>query len=335
MGLSGRQRTRLAALFITAALAFHSGPARAAGCQYQNLMPAFLAFEQQTKALPPARRAQLFADDFAPRHPDFYGEMGHIEGYNGLPPKDRLTKDALRLLDPANMETLPGFTPLTQERFEAAARATDADFSQAQMAFARTFPNLQCPASITFGPSFLHFDGHVYYDGNGRQHMMFGVDALAVEHRPADMPALYAHELFHIYHRQALGRAFLKGDRSSVLWSMWFEGLATYVSRQMNPALSLQQALAFPSDLVDRMQAPGVEQNAARLMLADLDASNPAWFDTTHTITGLPPRAGYYMGYALAASLGRHYSLDQLAHLQPEQVKIEARKFFAAQAKAG
>jgi hypothetical protein len=83
------------------------------------------------------------------------------------------------------------------------------------------------------------------------------------------------------------------------------------------------------------MQAPGVEQNAARLMLADLDASNPAWFDTTHAITGLPPRAGYYMGYALAASLGRHYSLDQLAHLQPQQVKIEARKFFAARAKAG
>lgn len=333
MGLSGRYHALRMTLFMTAALAFHPGPALAA-CQYQNLMPEFLAFEQQTKDLPPARRAQLFADDFAPRYPDFYGEMGQIEGYSGLPPKDRLTKDALRLLDPSNMETLPGFPPLTQERFEVAARTTDADFSQAQRMFSRTFPNFRCPATITFGPSFLHFDGHVYHDKSGRQHMMFGVDALAVEHRPADMPALYVHELFHIYHREALGTVYPKSDKFSVLWSMWSEGLATYVSQQLNPTLSLQQALVFPSDLVERMQAPGAEQHAARLMLADLDTSNSIWFDTMRAVADLPPRAGYYMGYALATSLGHRYSLDQLAHLRPALVKTEARKFFEARAKA-
>lgn len=321
-----------ATLFAVAALAFHPASALAAVCQYQNLMPAFLAFQQQTKDLPPARRAQLFTDDFAPRYPDFYREMGHIEGYHDLPPKDRLAKDASRLLDPGNPETLPGFPPLTQERFEAAARATSADFGQAQVAFSRTFPNFHCPATITFGPSFLHFDGHVYYDKSG-QHMLFGVDALAIEHSPADMRALYAHELFHIYHREALGTAYPKGDRS--IWlSMWFEGLATYVSQQLNPALSTQQILVFPADLVERMRAPGVEQHAARLLLPDLDTSNSAWFDTTRAVADLPPRAGYYMGYELAAALGRRYSLDQLAHLTPEQVKIEMRKFFEAQAKA-
>lgn len=296
-------------------------------------MPEFLAFEQRTHDLPPARRARIFADAFAPRHAEFYGEMGHIEGYSGLPPADRLTQDALRLLDPTKLETLSGFQPLTQQRFEAAARATGTDFDQAQAAFLQTFPNFRCPATITFGPSFLHFDGHVYYDKKG-QHMMFGVDALAVEHRPADMSALYEHELFHIYHRETLGTAYPAGERFSVLWSMWSEGLATYISRQLNPKLSLQQALVFPADLVDRMRSPGVRQHAARLMLTDLDTSNPVWFDTTRAIAGLPPRAGYYMGYDLAASLGRRYSLDQLAHLQPEQVKIEAQKFFEAQARA-
>ena len=333
MGLSDRHHILCAALFAVAALALHPAPALAAVCQYQNLMPEFLAFEQQTKDLPPARQAQIFADDFVPRYSDFYREMGHIEGYDGPPPKDRLAKDALRLLDPGNLETLPGFPPLTQERFEAAARATGADFDQAQMAFSRTFPNFHCPATITFGPSFLHFDGHVYNDESG-QHMMFGVDALAIEHRPADMRALYAHELFHIYHREALGAVYPKSDRS-VWWSMWSEGLATYISQRLNPALSAQQILGFPADLADRMQAPGVEQHAARLLLPDLDTSNSAWFDTTHAVADLPPRAGYYMGYALAASLGRHYSFDQLAHLPPERVRIEARKFFEAQAKAG
>ncbi len=125
MGLSGQDRVLRTALFMAAALAFHPGAALAA-CQYRNLMPEFLAFEQRTHDLPPARRARIFAGEFAPRHAEFYGEMGHIEGYSGLPPADRLTQDALRLLDPAKLETLPGFQPLTQQRFEAAAPAIKA-----------------------------------------------------------------------------------------------------------------------------------------------------------------------------------------------------------------
>ncbi|MBN9545598.1 MAG: hypothetical protein J0I19_09000 [Alphaproteobacteria bacterium] len=78
---------------MAVALAFHPGAALAA-CQYQNLMPEFLAFEQRTHDLPPARRARIFAGEFAPRHAEFYGEMGHIEGYSGLPPADRLTQDS-------------------------------------------------------------------------------------------------------------------------------------------------------------------------------------------------------------------------------------------------
>jgi len=47
------------------------------------------------------------------------------------------------------------------------------------MAFSDTFPDFKCPAEITLGPSFLHFDGHVYFDKAGGQHMLFGVGALA------------------------------------------------------------------------------------------------------------------------------------------------------------
>jgi hypothetical protein len=305
-------------------------PASASVCHYDNLMPAFLAFEQQTEDLPPERRAQLFADTFAPKYRDFYSELGRVEDGKGFPTSTRLRKDALGLLDPGHMESLPGFAPLTQAKFEAVARSTGPEFDHAQAAFSDTFPDFKCPAEITLGPSFLHFDGHVYFDKAGGRHMLFGVDALAVEHNQAEMPAIFAHELFHTYHREALGKAYPKDD-GALWWSMWMEGLATYASQRLNPALSPQQVLGFPPDLVTRMQMPGVIQRAARLLLADLDTSNSAWFETTHTVSNLPPRTGYYMGYELAASLGRDHSLDWLAHLPPAQVKQEARKFLMSE----
>jgi hypothetical protein len=145
-------------------------------------MRAFLAFEDQTKDLPPELRAQLFANAFAPKHRDFYSELGRIEGGKGFP-TSRLREDALGLLDPARMESLPGFAPLTQAKLEAMARAMGPDFDRAQAALSRAFPSFQCSREIAFGPSFLHFDGHVFDDENG-QHILFGVDALAVSAAP-------------------------------------------------------------------------------------------------------------------------------------------------------
>ena len=144
------------------------------------------------------------------------------------------------------------------------------------------------------------------------------------------MPALYAHELFHIYHRQILAGAYPKDD-DVVWWRMWEEGLATHVSRRLNPALTPQQVLVFPIDMVARMQAPGAKARAARQMLADFDKPDSALFDSRNAIAGLPERAGYDMGYELAASLGRGHSLAWLAHLPPARVKIAARKFLDAE----
>jgi hypothetical protein len=311
---------------VLALLAFTS-PASAGVCRYENMMPAFLTFERQTKDLAPAQRANLFANQFALQYRDFYGELGQVEGDKGFPPAARLRQEALGLLDPAHMESLPGFAPLTQARFEAIAQATGPDFEQAQSAFLRAFPDFHCQVAIAFGPSFLHFDGHAYEDKSGR-HLLFGVDAIALEHGPAELPVFYEHELFHVYHGEVLGKVYPKDDKG-LWWVMWEEGLASYVSQRLNPAVSPQQVFWFPADLVARMQMPGATQRAARLMLADFDKSGETyWFDSGHSAPGnLPPRAGYYMGYELAASLGRDHSLAWLAHLPPESVKLEACKF--------
>jgi hypothetical protein len=115
---------------------------------------------------------------------------------------------------------------------------------------------------------------------------------------------------------------------------MWEEGLATYVSQRLNSGLDAQQVLWFPQDIVRQMQAPGASARAAKLMLADFDkASGTHWFDTGEGPPGLPPRAGYYMGYLLASQLGRDHALSWLAQLPPDQVKRYARTFLEARAR--
>ncbi|HEX4534857.1 MAG TPA: hypothetical protein VH000_11545, partial [Rhizomicrobium sp.] len=119
-------------------------------------------------------------------------------------------------------------------------------------------------------------------------------------------------------------------DDAVTWWAMWEEGLATYISQRMNPSLPAQQVLWFPTDIVARMQAPGVMVRAAKLMLENFDKSDSAhslFFESGHSTSGLPPRAGYYMGYRMAVELGRDHSLAWLARLHPADVKTRARAF--------
>jgi uncharacterized protein YjaZ len=82
-------------------------------------------------------------------------------------------------------------------------------------------------------------------------------------------------------------------------------------------------------------------QKAALLMLDDFDKSpfdksaqmSQPWFQMGRSAPGLPPRAGYYVGYRMAAELGRNHSLSWLAHLSPDDVKRQARAFLVAKAR--
>jgi hypothetical protein len=96
----------------------------------------------------------------------------------------------------------------------------------------------------------------------------------------------------------------------------WAEGLATYVSAALYPDNPISDSMIFPPDLAERA-APQIAQLARTLR--DNDAPNPSlyaeYFETDSTKNGIPPRAGYYVGYRVAALAAREHSLYQLAHL--------------------
>ena len=317
-------RTTAALLGLIACAA----PAVAGVCQTTNLMPDFLAFRDATATLPLDERADRFLTDVAAKYPeyfksDIFGSDQELRGY------------ALRLLDPAHPEQFADYPALTEERLRGMSAAFPGHFANAEARFALTFADFRCETPILFGPSFLRFAGSGGTGPDGVYRMRFGIDMLAVLQAPSDLPILFSHELFHVYHRQALGKT-LEQNFGVVWWGAWVEGLASYVSYRITPGATPKQALAWPSGMVERMQAPGVMKLAAARMLEDMDAKGTAyglWFHMNESTPGLPPCAGYYMGYRMAAALAAKRSLPELARLTPEKLKPLIRKFLAEQAR--
>jgi hypothetical protein len=297
-------------------------------CGYQDLMPAYEKFAAETDGLPPQQRAAAFVRDFAPRFPDYYAPEVFGDAA-------RMQARALRYFDPAQAAVVfPGVPPLTAERLTALGGVVGPQFAQQQRRFMQTFTDFSCDTIVEFGVSLLKFDGHPIEFG-GKQYLLFGVDIIAMLHGPADMPAFFDHEIFHLYHRQVIGSRAPQGE-TPAWWTMWVEGLATYVSQRMNPRLNAQQVFWYPRDMVARM-----EQNrtrAAQLMLHDTDKTGSdadRWFVGSTSVDGLPVRAGYYLGYLFAKSEGDGQPLPQLARKAPEEIHKEAVTFLTQLARAG
>ena len=286
-------------------------------CTYDDLMPAYIAFLDKTKGDTPEQRADAFVNDFAAAHPDFYGADSFRDGH--------LRKMALRYFDPAQRKVFPGFAPVTDAQVIAMGRVVGPAFAREQQRFVKVFRDFDCKTVVGFGPAFFSFDGHTD-DFGGRNHLLFGVDLIAMLHRPADMPAFFDHELFHVYHAQIVSQKVFDNDTG--WWNLWCEGLATYVSQRMNPGLDAQQVLWFPSDLAARMEP--LRAHAAELLLHDIDAhggQSGRWFSSGQSVEGLPPRAGYYLGYVFAKHMGDGHPLPQLARYDQTQLRPAAIGF--------
>jgi hypothetical protein len=263
-------------------------------CTFEDLMPAYDKFAQATAGVAPAQRAAAFVTTVASRYPDYYAP--EVFGDD-----TKLHARALRFFYPAQRAAaLPGTPPLTKERLAAMGKVVGPQFAEQQRRFMQTFTDFSCETTVEFGVSLLRFDGHPA-DFSGKKHLLFGVDSIALLHVPADMPAFFDHEIFHLYHRQVIGSRAPQGDEPA-WWTMWVEGLATYVSQRMHPGLAAQQVLWYPKDMVVRIQQDPAR--AATLLLRDIDKTgNEAdrWFLANEEVEGLPARAGYYLGYLLPA----------------------------------
>jgi len=268
------------------------------GCNVTNLSPAFLAFWEHHATQNKQDQARDFEKDVAKTFKAVYDGA-----WSNLPisREELITRsfehlssyiDNIRLINTNIENTLP-------------ARVTS---------FQKTFPDFVCSTPIYFLYSAGAFDGGVR-DVEGKSALMFGVDEIARIHGQEDS-ALFAHELFHVYHGQ-----IVKQPSEALYWHLWEEGLATYVSRSLNPDLPEDKICCLPDVSAVRPVLPTIAGELLSKLDSTTQSDQSRYFLGMQKNLDLPQRSGYYVGYLIAQELGKGRSLAELAKLQPAAVR--------------
>jgi len=193
------------------------------------------------------------------------------------------------------------------------------NFSRYVNDFSSTFADYAPTTPVYFTVSLFGFAGGMSFDDETIG-LYFGIDELARIYGSNDnLKSTFEHELFHQYHYQIAPEISV----NYAAWAyMWEEGLATYVSRQMNPGCTIDQVLVTPR--LSELAKPHLRELAQRL-LDKPDSTDPTTyldlFSLDKAPPGLPVMSGYYLGFRVAELLGATRSLTELAHLRGPQLK--------------
>lgn len=278
------------------AAAWAQPDAAAADCRVTDLMPAFWRYWEAARNAAPAEQVRLFEEMLrAPNAAVYDGVL------RGLPiATDELVPRAIGRLRPV----------------EATVRALSgqlaAELPRQLALFRQSFPDFRCTPPVYFLFSAGAFDGATRQVG-GQTALLFGLDVVAQVHGERLSP-LVVHELFHVHHD-----AVVPAAPEKLYWAVWKEGLATYVSRRLNPDLPEAQICCLPDSAAVSAAFPTLLPD----LLARLDSERHE--DYARYLLGgstdIPARSGYDLGYRIAGQLGASRSLAELARLQPEVVR--------------
>jgi hypothetical protein len=195
-----------------------------AAVQVVDLMPGLYAAESVEPTA--ARVARFKADVLDPNRAVFAN--------TGVPLDDA---DLGAYLDAVNAQ-LPAVHAMERELAQRIPSIT--------ASFAAAFPKFR-PGSVVIylTPSMGDFDG-MTQDIDGHHGLLLGVENIAAENPP--LGVLIDHETFHVYHHD-VNPVFFPTKSENDLYQygiyrqVWAEGMATYVSQQLNPGTSAATAL--------------------------------------------------------------------------------------------
>ena len=268
-------------------------------CAATDLMPAFWTYWDAAKGLPREEQVRLFQERVMGAHPAVYAGV-----FSTAPkPIPQIVGDSLEKM------------PAVETGMRELSRSLSEELPRQIARFREAFPKFRCGEPVYLLFSAGAFDGATR-DVSGKDALMFGLDVIASLKEP--LGPLFTHELFHVYHAERIPK-----PPETFSWNMWEEGLASYVSAKLNPG---EPACCLPA-------APPIDAALPRIVagaLERLDSEKPEdyrpYFLGGENSLGLPQRSGYVLGYRIAAEAGKTRSLEQLAELDPAEVRkiIEA-----------
>ena len=260
-----------------------------------NLGPDFKKFIQTSRDLPGEKKWQAW-QSFESKYARYY--------------------EAVPSADPKSLsiffERLPTFETQMWSFFDNANQITKSQLQK----FVRFFPDLSSPVPVVFMPSILHFNGLGALNIEDHLTLAIGVDHAA--YRNNDLGVLFSHELFHNYQ---FGKLKNKSIHKTMASPLWFEGLAAWVSLQLNPKAPLAQILmnqelanyCLSKEHIIKMASEYkiiLRQPQEDQFLAD-------WFQTNGQT--LPKRRGYCLGLFTATEIMKNHSIIEVVSLEEKQ----------------
>jgi uncharacterized protein YjaZ len=146
--------------------------------------------------------------------------------------------------------------------------------------------------------------------------LLLGLDGIAKFHgADARLPVILSHELFHVYHFQVnpLPR---DADEVQLYRLVWQEGLATYVSKVLNPDASLADILLDPRLAVEGPKYVPLFAQSLLTQLESKDDATAARYLSYRRGGQTPARLGYLIGYEIAKRAAANHPLAELARLR-------------------
>jgi hypothetical protein len=278
-----------------------------------DAMPTFWKFWDSTLEEPADKRVRAFFDTVVAGYPDLFDHgliaSGALTDLASAP--EAQARVAQYLQDVSSL--IPAMRHIT-----IAIREHFAGYVQE---FSTTFADYAPATPVYFTVSLFGFAGGLLVSGENTG-LYFGVDELARIHAfTGNLKVILQHELFHQYHYQIAPEI---SDNRAAWAFMWEEGLATYVSRRMNPGTTADQVLVTPERLSELAQ-PHLPDLARRL-LDHANSTNPNdymdLFSAEQAPPGIPARSGYFVGYRVAEKLAATRSLVGLVHLRGSELKL-------------
>ncbi len=281
--------------------------------QIVDATPEFLAFLQEGGEAPFDDEAQAFLSSVVEPHAELY--TAEVIGFD----EARAPKEALGSVLP---EYLP-YAYAKTDRIESVLETLIFELPQHRQSFEDTFGSLAKPTTIYLTSSLGSFDGGTRMI-EGEPALLFGVDGIAFFH-PADndLAPLIHHELFHMHHGFRLEALGVEPIETTVAQMLWVEGLATFVSHELNPDASWSEVLL--SDAMIRDTDARLPELAAELAdnLTSTDHELIADYFVGGSGDRVPDRCGYYIGLRVAEQLRQSHSLNELATLHGANLKSE------------
>ena len=285
-------------------------PSSATTFAIHDYTPDFWKFWKAAQGQPVELQAQLWQQQYVAAHKAVFDDLA-------APCKDQFDPAWSR----ANYFTdLPRVVPAIR----ALVTGLTAQLEQANGRFLEMFPDMSWSGDVYVMASGYCFNGRAQ-TVRGRSAMLFGVDAMAALGQKDLIPTMQ-HELFHRYHGE-----FFDFEASSAypLWTvLWAEGMATYVSKRLNPSASEIDLAMIPLGMVRRVDERRAELAAELLRRFESTAEKDATLffnDANSKDPVIPARAGYQLGVLVVTELSKRHSIQTMAHWSQAEAKPKVR----------